>query len=249
MKGSDSFLTLGSLNIEKGKHSDYCLPALRIHDFDTLFLQEVIQDDMPLIAAALGLKGYFAPMGFVRESTELMGLAVFAKEGMIITYDEYYYIGQGKGIYTHLSREKNYVGKSVLQSVRVEKDGIGYDVAHTHFPWTPDGFPTPVQFECMPKVLQRAKERKMVLCGDLNAPRTLPDGTPGQIWAMLEDEFCDNIPKDVTSTLDPNLHRAKPLALVVDALFTPSCYRAFDVALISDLSDHLLIRAKLRAVV
>ena len=57
----------------------------------------------------------------------------------------------------------------------------------------------------------------------------------------MSDRFKDNIPLRYTTSIDPNLHRAGALELMVDGLFSTPGYVVSDVALHSGVSDHCAI--------
>ncbi len=59
-------------------------------------------------------------------------------------------------------------------------------------------------------------------------------------WASL-----DHLPADVTSTLDPKLHRAGTLELAVDTIFSTPEYRVTGVQVFEGLSDHKGILARI----
>lgn len=77
----------------------------------------------------------------------------------------------------------------------------------------------------------------IIFCGDFNAPRGR------QIWSILSSKLKDNVPNEITTTIDGNIHRAGNLQLVVDGLFTSSNYKVCDVQVISGVSDHCAIVA------
>ena len=79
----------------------------------------------------------------------------------------------------------------------------------------------------------------MVLTGDFNAPRG------GTIFDLLARTWQDCIPQDVTTSIDPVLHRAGALTLMVDGLFTTPHYHATEVQLHTGLSDHQAITASI----
>jgi endonuclease/exonuclease/phosphatase family metal-dependent hydrolase len=78
-----------------------------------------------------------------------------------------------------------------------------------------------------------------VLTGDFNAPRG------GPIFSELAKVWNDQIPATAKTSIDPQLHRAGSLQLMVDGLFTTSDFHAEDVALHTGLSDHQGITARI----
>lgn len=145
----------------------------------------------------------------------------------------------------------------VLSSIEVNKDAVWYRVAHTHFTWSDNGSFTQKQAEDFKQLWPHIENLgEHVLCGDFNSPRknhandTIHAGTSTQaheqvnVYSMLADQLEDGIPADVTTTLDPELHRAGKLDLVVDGMFTTPTYQIEDIRLVSGLSDHQAVVAQ-----
>lgn len=259
--------SLGSLrvvvaNIEKYRHFERFIPFCIEADPEVVLLQEVPFNGLCHLAKAVGAtKHFFVPMALdTRQGArdEPIGLAIMLRlkdsQDGIASYSELFY-RRGVRNGSHLpifTKDNNYSCDNCIQHVEVVKGGTVFAFGNTHFPWTPDGAPDNVQYECMPKVVSYAKLLSLIVCGDFNAPRVLQCGTKGPIWEMLAKEFCDNIPFDVGSTLDPVLHRASKdgvsLPLVVDGLFTPMEYRAENVVVHSGVSDHKPISAVIHRV-
>ena len=85
----------------------------------------------------------------------------------------------------------------------------------------------------MEKLLIRLKQiEPFILCGDFNAPRGKA------IFQKLVKTYTDNIPKKISSTIDPVLHREGNLDFVVDGLFTTSHFHVKNIRIIEGLSDH-----------
>ena len=80
----------------------------------------------------------------------------------------------------------------------------------------------------------------MLLGGDFNAPRG------GPIFARLARHWTDCIPADVTTSIDPELHRAGALELMVDGMFASPGVRVDSVRMHTGLSDHQGITATAR---
>src|SRR5258708_36372804 len=136
--------------------------------------------------------------------------------------------------------EPNSINRSV-QWVRVEKGEEKYTVANTHFTWAPNGETSDLQrehFKKLMEILDGVKDLS-VLCGDFNAPRG------SDIYTKLSQKFTDNIPAEVTSTLDPQLHRVGDKQLVVDGMFTGNGYAAENVQVMCGVSDHCAVVGEL----
>ena len=86
-----------------------------------------------------------------------------------------------------------------------------------------------------------AYRSRLVLCGDFNAPRG------GEIFTRLATQSRDNVPSHYVTSIDPKLHRAGPLQLMVDGLFSTDGYRLSEVVLHNGVSDHCTITAVVHA--
>ena len=258
-------LSLIVANIEKDRHRELFVPFCLSRDPEVILMQEVNLRTFQSLAEALGAKKqFFIPMGLIEVEEggplETIGLGALLREKEcsldVAVYREFCYrrapLAPGKRL-PLFNKAKNYASDSYIQHFEVRKGDAVFALGNTHFPWTPDGNPDNEQYTYMPQVVEYAKINKLIVCGDLNAPRLMSNGTKGQIWNMLAKHFHDNIPDEMTSTLDPSLHRASkngaPLPLVVDALFTPQEYRAENVTLHCGVSDHKAISAVIRRVV
>lgn len=230
-------LTLASLNIHQFLHREETLRALLATDADVICMQEVPESAMSELEHVLGATGNLVPMGNFPDVGEAVGVAMFVRRGLLLQSQAHRY---------HESVVTQPLSFSdcdrILQYAVIEKEGISYRVGHTHFVWTPNGESDERQFAAMERLLKFMEIfPDMVLCGDFNAPRG------NGVWEILAKEFTDNIPPEVTTTLDEVLHRAAPLYFVVDGLFTKGRYAAHDVHVISGASDHKLITAHISA--
>lgn len=236
MKQGTPFLKLGSVNIQQNHHLDTVIPALREADLDVICLQEVPTYFVFAIAETLGAIPWYTQMAWKFPSEpytgeKAFGLAILVRKGSVISSHSYMY-------HEESPEDRPFPHTSYLQYSVIEKDGVRYHIGNTHFTWTPDGQPSPEQYENMAsllRVLDKKTKNNVVLCGDFNAPRGFG------VWGMLAERFCDNIPTDVTTTLDLELHRAAPLFLVVDGMFSSLHYAVENVYLKSGVSDHLMI--------
>jgi len=253
-------------NIEKYRHLHRLVPYFIAEDPDVMLLQEVPFSIVPYLASRLHADARFVPMGIMSppEGSEIMGLATLVRHDKnedrrlsIRSYGEVCYrrVVHNEGLFPVLRKENNFACNSFVQHVEVVKQGASFVLGNTHFPWTPKGQPDPVQWECMPRLVQIAKVLRPILCGDFNAPRVQQDGTKGVMWDMLAAEFDDNIPMGEITTLDASLHRASidgvALPLVVDGVFTPRMpkdYHIRELKVVPGLSDHKVISFVVRRV-
>lgn len=238
-------LSLVVVNIEASQHLPEVIAFLKATKPDAVLMQEVFRPDLPLLSQHLEMEGRFVPMCKKQYSPQAdwqdWGLAILARPP-ILDFERTYIGGVSEGIPKFNTAAMDDVRKAVAR-VRVDHTGGRFDLLNTHFTWTPDGQTTPLQLQDLTRlqgVLGRYEE--FVLGGDFNAPRG------GYIWNELARLYRDNIPSEVTTTIDGDNHRAGPLQLVVDGLFTTQRYRADRVEVVNGISDHCAITAEIRKV-
>ncbi len=238
-------LKIISLNIEHSKHLDQIIAFFKEHKFDVILLQEVLESDIPKLEQTTGMKSIFTPMNFFyNEDPEEINQVRFGLLTLsnfpILHYESAFYNGDGNEL-PHLKWGENPNLKArMLLITEIQKENEKYCLLNTHFTWTPNGQPSEQQFKDLDVLLQHlSKIPEFILCGDLNAPR----GTA--IFDTLAKKYKDNIPAHITTTIDPRLHKAGPLNLVVDGLFTTPQYQAESVEIADGLSDHCAILATL----
>jgi endonuclease/exonuclease/phosphatase family metal-dependent hydrolase len=228
---------LMSLNVERSGHLDRFVPFVRQFAPDVLCLQELMENDVPAIIAGTGFsQSHFAAMArnSDRPGETPFGVGFFSQAAMENPRTEAY-AGGGDGTFVldrRTPEARVATTRYVMASATIHFDGFSLAIATTHFPWTDNGLPSDFQFAALDRLMGIIGHRRLVLTGDFNAPRG------GPVFDRLAAHLTDNIPADVTTTIDPELHRAGPLQLVVDGLFTSSHYRACEVALHQGLSDH-----------
>jgi endonuclease/exonuclease/phosphatase family metal-dependent hydrolase len=235
---------LASLNIERSRHLGRFIPFLRQLAPDVVCLQELVARDIEAIKAGTGLAHVcFAPMAVHPVDGELFGVGILAREPFEAA-DWVVYAGGGDGtqLFDRTTDESKVATcRYLVARTRLGGADQGVTVATTHFPWTPDGRPRGFQAEAAERLIAEL-QGPVVLTGDFNAPRG------GPIFAALARNWRDCIPADVATSVDPDLHRAGPLQLMVDGLFLTPDYRANDVALHTGLSDHQGITAEIARV-
>jgi endonuclease/exonuclease/phosphatase family metal-dependent hydrolase len=89
------------------------------------------------------------------------------------------------------------------------------------------------------RLLELLDDRSLVLCGDFNAPRGK------EIFSRLAAHWTDHVPLAHTTSLDPVLHRAGALQLMVDGIFSTPDYDVSGVRLHQGVSDHCAITARI----
>ena len=243
---SNQLLKILSCNIESDRHlGKRLLPLFKKENLQLATLQEVLETDLERIAAVLGLEYVFVPMSNLIEksihfdSMGKLGLAIFAPK--IISHRADYYFGSPESLPKFYPGQIANSMNRILLSAKVEVEGKIFNLATTHFTWSGDATIMPEQrrdFKVLGRVLDQFDD--LILTGDFNSPRG------GAIFDTLAARYQDNIPENVITTIDKNLHKSgKDIRLVVDALFTTPHYLVNDVQVLDNTSDHKAILAKI----
>ena len=226
---------LFSLNIERSKHLHRWLPYVRALAPDILCLQEVVTPDLQQIRDATGLDHcHHVEMAIHPDGNQPFGVAILARHPFTDT-KTVVYAGDSNGqqLFDRTTDEtKIATCRYVLPVAHVKIGETDFTVTTTHFPWTPDGEPRPFQTAAAESLVSKLGTGPVILTGDFNAPRG------GPIFAALAARWRDNIPALAKTSIDPDLHRAGALQLMVDGLFTSPEFTASDVRLVPGLSDH-----------
>jgi len=78
----------------------------------------------------------------------------------------------------------------------------------------------------------RTLKNPLIFTADLNNAR-------GEyVYDTIADELIDIIPKSISSTIDPKLHRKANLKLVVDTIMISPDILVEDFKIIENISDH-----------
>jgi endonuclease/exonuclease/phosphatase family metal-dependent hydrolase len=242
-------LSFVQLNIERNKHLERFIPFLQKEMSDVVCLQEVIESYIPQIEKGIGMKCCgFAPMTIWSDNDEntgiKMGVAIFsnlpAKE---VVMDYYVLNGKKSGEMTFFERgpKQQETIQKVLLSCVFKKEGKEYRIGTTHFTWTPDGEADERQKRDVALFLSvLEKYPEVVFSGDLNAPRGK------EIFETIAKKYHDNVPKDLVTSLDQDLHRVKGLMLMVDSLFSTPGYEVTNVRAVFGVSDHCALLADIK---
>jgi endonuclease/exonuclease/phosphatase family metal-dependent hydrolase len=236
-------IKLVDLNIEHEKHLDLVIPFLIKAAADVVCLQEVYQEDLSRIADTLGMHSYYAPSRTHTRNTpdskpELEGVAILSKNPLNDVRKDYYQThGREPGDVVQFSQLlANETTQKVLLSGLVNTNEGEIRIGTTHFTWTPDGLASEQQRQDIKLLLDVLSNFKNIaFCGDFNAPRGR------EIFTVLSDAYHDNVPGNIVSTIDPELHKTKGLRYVVDSIFTSANYAVNDVEVISGVSDHCAV--------
>ena len=245
-----SSISLVSVNIERSKHLDLVRGFLEAHPANAICMQELMEYDIPFFEGLLGCVCHFSPE--TRHPAEgrpgIIGNGIFSPLP-VVQFAERYYHGSREEMHDFdftSTETKEATEARVFSFCDVEKDGVVFRIATTHFTWTPKGEANDFQRRDMRLLLDILGHLgELTLTGDFNAPRT-HEGKPGEIFAALASKYKDNVPLEYLTSLDPAHHRA-PVAeqadKMVDGLFTSPAYVASDVVLHTGVSDHYAIAA------
>ena len=236
-------MKLISCNIEGDRHLEERLSSFFAREkADVLALQEVFECDLEAIKKASGLKNcVFYPQANVSKTNihlpvrGLWGVAILADE--IISQQVDVYVGGEEDTPEFFANQNPNSMNRVLLTAKVMVHGKTFQVATTHFTWSGGPIVSDEQrrtFITLKAALNKFDE--LILCGDLNTPRGF------EIWEDLAKTYTDNIPAEIDTTVDKNLHRSSlDIRLVIDALFTTPHYLVENVRVVSNTSDHMAV--------
>lgn len=229
-------LKIISLNIEFNKHLDLILPFFRKENADVLLLQEVLEENLEFLHKNLQMDYIFIPLCRVKfsDAVKTLGIATFSKI-RIIKSKTLHFLGNPKKVPLIDRTEPEKMNRVILVTW-ISKNSQEFCLINTHFTWAPDGGPNFRQRVDLDKLLKLLIPlEKFVLAGDFNAPRGR------EIFDTLAKYYKDNIPQNVTTTIDKNLHVAGDLQLVIDGLFTTKSYNTENIRVVGGVSDHCAI--------
>lgn len=233
-------ISLLSLNIEGDKHLHLVEPFLRTRAPMVVMMQEVHEAASSTLASCGNYDFRYIPMSSYINGWRKGLLVMWDKSLTCVSVTTHTYYAYPDASQPREKRTPNERDR-ILVVVTLSNGDKVYRFATTHFIWTPDGKPDQLQhtaLETLLKVLVEYNDAHgILLAGDFNAPRGLA------IFDTLATHYKDNIPKEVTTTIDQHLHRAKGLKLVVDGLFSSQNYNVSTVEVVDGVSDHMAILA------
>jgi endonuclease/exonuclease/phosphatase family metal-dependent hydrolase len=239
-------IRFATINIEGHRHLERLIPFLQAQKIQIACLQEVFEDDITTLKEALKGELVYAPMGVMtqflpdgKSFTGKWGVAILSTFPLK-SHDSATYVGSDQNLPEFIQGEPNSLNRVFLHAC-IDVKGLELKVSTTHFTWTPDGNPTPEQWEnyaSLKPVL--AEHQPDIFCGDLNSAR----GTNG-VFDDLAKTWQDNIPAEATTSIDGELHKAGHLQLMVDALFTGPKVLVQNTKLHTGVSDHQAVTANL----
>ena len=238
-------LTFASINVEWSNHLPRVMAFIGAHSPDVVCLQELMAEDLTKLCRRLGYAHHvFAPMALLpgKSRARAYGVGILSRFPFAGT-EIVHYAGNGSGsdLFDGASIDsKVRTSRYVVAMGTIVRGRDSFTIATTHMPWTPNGSVSEHQRRACERLFALLGQRPLILCGDCNAPRG------GEIFSRLAGHWRDNIPAQYTSSLDPDLHRAGPLELMVDGIFSTADYRVDDVAMHRGVSDHCAITASAR---
>lgn len=256
-------MKLISLNIEGHFHlAERTIPFLLAEQPDVVCLQEVFAVDVPHLKHTLGMDGLFVPIATVdqvsihqKHALGEWGVAIFSRIPGT-TFDAATYVTKpGKPVLPIFfdQDDPNSMNRvAVWATVPAEDEAaedeaetnMPYTIATTHFTWSPKGSYTEEQATTLQDLL--AVTQKLpphILCGDFNSPRVVGENNA---FTQLAKIYTDNIPPEVTTSLDGQWHKAGQLELMVDGLFSSPEYLVENVKVVGGVSDHKALVADVR---
>lgn len=243
-------MKLISCNVEGDRHfKERLFPLFAKEKADVLALQEVFEADLERIKKVSGLDQYlFYPQANITKPNIHLplkgewGVAIFAND--IIQKDGFYYFrNHDDRLVVFQNDNSNSIDRVALRA-KVKVDDHLFQIINIHFTWSGRGQITDEQrisYQILESYL--SKHGQCILCGDLNSPRE------GEIFDHLATIYHDNIPTQVKTTIDKNLHKSgKDIQLVVDCLFTSPDYQVEDIRVVPNTSDHMAVVAEIKKV-
>lgn len=240
-------MRLFCLNVERSAHLHRFLPFLCSQAPDVACLQELMQSDVEAIQAETGLRHcHYVPMARMSDDPGAppFGVGILSRHP-IAAANTLVYAGGGDG-FSPIDRSSPEARATSIRfcaaTARIALPGFELTIATTHFPWTDAGQPRPFQYEAAHRLIEMLGREPLVLCGDFNAPRG------GPIFSQFAGRWRDCIPADISTSIDPALHRAGALELMVDGLFTTEDFAVHNVRMHCGVSDHKAITADIEPV-
>jgi endonuclease/exonuclease/phosphatase family metal-dependent hydrolase len=235
-------LALASVNIERSRHLSRVATFLRAQAPEVVCLQELVRDDLAALADGLGYQHrFYIPMCRFPEpgGPRTLGVGILSQHAFAST-EGVRYSGGGSGtdVLDRSSEDARFqTNRYSVALVGIALGAETFTIGTTHFPWTDNARTGDFQRTACDSLLRLLNGRSLVLAGDFNAPRG------EEIFSRLAAQWTDHIPATQTTSLDPVLHRAPHLRLMVDGVFSTDDYSVSGVALHQGVSDHCAITA------
>lgn len=245
-------MKLISLNIEGYLHKLEALNFLKNEDADVVCLMECPEGFVSEVQA-LGYQTTYKSVRLVnRDGTQTLEGNLLASKNKHQAESFFIYRHPGERV---LEKYDEKTGRQnadvVLLHATVEVNGEVFNIATTHFTWTPKGEePSLVQQEDTRRLIELTENfAPHIICGDFNIPRH-----HNCLYDELTNHYLDAIPVRYKSSLDKNLHRRGQDStrahlftdFMVDYVFTQPPYQAENVRLEFGISDHAAVVADIK---
>lgn len=237
-------LSFFSINIEADLHLENITQYLKSNLPDVVFLQEVYKIHAEEWGRQFGYHVSFVPhvdfniYEHIFKPLGEWGIATLTKTKPINVQIDYY--SEKPVVIPHEFMKVLKHPRALLVTELVERSGMKYVFANTHFTWALTTDADIAQYPDYMR-LQRLLDQlpSFVLAGDLNANRG------SLVYNQLASRYQDQLPLNIESTLDPILFRKPELKLVVDHLFTTADYTCEEVSVVTGQSDHCGLKANI----
>lgn len=243
-------MKLISLNIEGDNHLEDVKRFVVSQSPDIVCFNEAFEGDVAFFERTFGMQSLFIASEYIAKPNPFrlpprgnIGTCILTK-GTIQKHWVDTYFGDAS-VLPELTAENGDAANRFLAWAEISLDNVIYRIVTTHFTITKNAVVSDLQRANAAKMISFLDTQSdYILCGDFNTPRG------AEIYTTLATKLHDNIPADVITTLDPNLHRAgsKIPNIVVDGLFTTPGYTASDVQVVPGISDHCAITAMIEKV-
>lgn len=253
-----------SLNIERDKHVSEVLRFIEAEKPEVVCLQEVLAGTFELLKKELGMYGIFDEQATFREGdqTYIQGVAILSRSPITdekkIQYTEdvpnkedYQFSLDHR---PENDKDKGDVNKQYSRKLlvaKILKENKEFQIVTTHFTWGYYGYVDKERKEFVWNldeltINQQVADAErllaelnnlgeLIFCVDSNAPRGY------KVFDLFAEKLKDNIPQEYTTSIDGDIHRAGPLPLMVDGIFTTPKHNAKNVVLKKGISDHLAV--------
>ncbi|MDP1688562.1 MAG: endonuclease/exonuclease/phosphatase family protein [bacterium] len=246
-------IKLITINVEMNRHWDDIIPFLERESPDVLCLQEAFSRDIKMLEEKFGYTSIYLPTckrWYGPSNTppiEDQGIAVLSKLPLISKNKEYYYNGSPELLQYNdksLETKRETIRQGIIW-ITVQKEGVEFTIANTHFTWTPNGMTNAYQEQDIKELFKILDYiPNLVICGDFNTPRNI-----NSIYKIITNRFKDCVPADVVTTLDVNKHRVRVDnkemtrigTYVVDYIFSTTSYEIKGVRVEYGVSDHAAV--------
>ncbi len=236
-----------NVNIEGDRHLSQIEKLLDHMVPDIVCFQEVLESDIPLLTK-VGYAYHFAPMRsyYVPETN------TFTTKGLLSMWNERFtlinqhvhpYFTVAGAFEDKKDQRAPNDGNRLLLVIELSDADRVYRIGNTHFFWTAEGSVTDEQLAVLDVLFEALDTYNdkigIVFSGDFNAPRGR------ETWERIAARYKDNIPPQIVTTIDQELHKKKGLMYVVDGAFSSPEYIVSDVEVIEGVSDHKAVFARI----